>query len=374
MKKIAGLAISVAVFLIACAPEVAPQVPVSIAAAVAAPGAAWEQTWERVLNDARKEGNVVIVSAFGPEVATPLNQAFTMKHGVGIEFGTGRIGETAQRVIAHRKAGLYTVDLYMGGIPTGLNTLKPAGAFDPLETALILPEVTDPRNWLNGKLTFVDRDRTLFPYVHYAVLPLGINTDLVKPEEIKSHRDLLNPRFKGKMVMFDPTGPGASVAWFNVVSKIAGLDYMRDLARQDPVIVRDERLQWDWIAQGKYPVGIAPASTLMGTFTKAGARVQLLAIDGTFTGGGSSYIALLNRAPHPNTARLFLNWFLAKEGQTIMSQATLLPSARVDVSKDHVIPETLPKPGYFDAINEDFQIDLPNQMRIAREMFGHLLK
>lgn len=374
MKKLVGLALLTTIFLYACAPKTVTESPISAPVTVTAPKAPWEETWEKVVNEGRKEGSVVIISALGSEVATTMNQAFSKKYGVAIEFNSGRGAEIAQKIITQRRAGLHVTDIFMGGATSGINTLKPAGAFDPLERAFILPEVVDPKNWLNEKLTFVDRDRTIFPYVYYAVPPLGINTDLVKPEDVKSHRDLLSPRWKGKIVMQDPTTPGTAGSWFASVHKVLGLDFMRELAKQEPMITRDQRLQWEWIAQGKYPVGISPSSNLKSTFIKAGAHVQLLAIDGTFTSGGSSNIAMLNQAPHPNATRLFINWFLGREGQTIMSKASLLPSARVDVPTDHVIPETIPKPGYVDAGGEDFLLDLPNQMEIAREIFGHLTR
>lgn len=374
MKKLLALVLTGMVFLFACIPAKAPEAQVSAPSPAITGKAPQEDAWEKAVNQARKEGTVVVFTPLGGEITTTLGQAFKEKYGLVVDFSSGRGAEMTQRIITQRKAGLYLVDIYMGGATSGVNTLKPAGVFDPLEQALILPEVVNPRNWLNGELPFVDKDRIIFPYISYAEPALVINTNMVKPEDIKSHRDLLDPRWKGKILMGDPTNPGTPATWFVVVSKSLGLDYMRELIKQDPMITRDVRLMLEWIAVGKYPVGIAASIHTVATFTRAGAPVKHLAIDGTYTTGGPYHIALVNQAPHPNAARVFLNWFLGREAQTLFSKANLVPSARVDVPIDHVTPGTMPRPEYVNANTEEFLLDQPNQMRIAREIFGTLLK
>lgn len=357
------------------------QAPSSEKAPAAAPAAPVTSTaggqWEKVVSQAKKEGNVVVFGTVAGETTTVMGKAFLDKWGMRAEFIGGRGAEVAQKILTERKSGLYLIDVYLGGTTSAVTMLKPAQVFDPLEPALILPEVADPKMWANG-LDFVDKDRTIMPYLSYAVPPMAINTNQVKPEDIKSYRDLLQPRWKGKIVMQDPSQPGTAIVWFGVVSElIMGIDYMKDLAKQEPVITRDRRLQVEWLAQGKYPIAIAPQSDILGNFEREGAPIKKhLTQEGTFRTGGSGFIALVNQAPHPNAARLFINWFLGKEAQTLYSKNNLLPSARVDVLKDHVDPGNIVQPGvkYFEVDKEDFVRFDTKRWEIAREIFGPLMR
>lgn len=244
--------------------------------------------------------------------------------------------------------------------------------------ALILPEVTNQNMWYDGKLDFADKERTVFPYLMYTVPPLAYNTTIVKPEDINSYRDLLNPRWKGKMVMQDPSLTGTAINWFGVVSEIImGMDYMRELAKQEPVITRDRRLQVEWLAHGKYPIAIAPQADILGNFEREGAPIKKhTPVEGSHKSAGSGHIALINRAPHANAARLYINWLLGQEAQTIHSKVNLLPSARVDVPTAHVDPSNILQPGikYFQTSKEEFILGDVKRAENAVEIFGPLLR
>ena len=83
-------------------------------------------------------------------------------------------------------------------------------------------------------------------------------------------------------------------------------------------------------------------------------------------------IALFKNAPHPNAAKLFLNWLLTKEGQTFYTQAYGQPSARLDVPTDGILPETIPQPGvkYIMGDDEEFILRQPQQMEKAKAIFS----
>lgn len=339
---------------------------------------AWEGEWDKVLVGARREGKVVIYTTLGGETTPILRKAFTDKYGIAVEYIGGTGGEMAQKILTERKAGLYLVDLWQGGNTTLINSLKPAGVLDTLEPALILPEVKDASKWLGGRLEYVDREGTILPYLAYAAPPIAINTSLVKTEEMKSYKDLLNPRWKGKITIQDPTSPGFGQNWFAVALELGvGLDYMQELVRQEPAVIRDRRLQVEWLAQGKYPVAIAAQSDILGAFEKEGATLKKITLlEGTNRSAGSGNISLIKQAPHPNAARSFLNWVLTAEAQTLHSKANLLPSARVDVSTEGLDPSNIIQPGvkYFNADNEDFILSLPQKRNLAREVFGQLVR
>src|SRR3970282_1988369 len=108
------------------------------------------------------------------------------------------------------------------------------------------------------------------------------------------------------IVYNDPTTSGSGSTWFaiNMATNNLSMDYMRELAKQEPMLSRDERLQVEWVARGKYPIGIALDNEIIIEFQRAGAPlIDLLLTDEVpyITAGGSN-IALMNRVPHPNAA------------------------------------------------------------------------
>ncbi len=266
----------------------------------------------------------------------------------------------------------------LGGT-TLITQLKPEGALDPMKSTLLLPEVVDQAKWFGGKHWWVDTDGTyVLGFTLFTSPYVLINTELVKEEELKSYRDLLNPKWKDKIIINDPSIAGTGARFFGVIgAKIMGYDFMREVAKQQPVITRDRRLQVESVARGKYPIGLGAESVSISEFRLAGAPIKdHMPVEGSGLVSGSGNLSLINRAPHPNAARVFINWFLTREGQTMWSKALLNPSARIDVPTDHVDPVRVPVQGqvYLMSDAEEFLLQQPEHMKVAKEIFGPLMK
>ncbi len=337
-----------------------------------------EEQWNRVLAGAKKEGKVVVYTTAGTEVRTALVPAFQEKYGIPADFVMGKGAEISQKLISERKAGINLADVYIGGTTTQVTQLQPAGVSAPVDSALILPEVTDPKAWWSGSLLFVDSKHMALAFNAYPLPAYAINTSIVKPEELRSYRDLLNPKWKGKISLNDPTTAGIGEKGLSFVMDVMGVDFVKDLAKQEPVIVRDQRLQVEWLAHGKYPIGLFCKSDPIAEFVKAGAPLkELLPAEGQALTSGSGNLSLLDGAPHPNAARLFINWLLSKEGQVLFSKASLVQSAREDIATDYLDPVKIRAPGvkYFWAETEDILVKLGNEQRpVFKEIFGPLIK
>lgn len=335
-----------------------------------------ETEWDKLVREAKKEKKISLYSIANGEFRTPLIKLLKQKFELELEFTSGRAAELTPRLFNERKAGIYSVDVYIGGAGSLVNDLKPAGIFEPLQPRIFLPEALDPKAWWGGELTYVDKDKTIIAMVANPSPSLTINTNLVKDDDVKSYMDLLNPRWKGKMILNDPTTPGVSQFWYVVlVSKILNVDYIRNLVKMDLIVSRDQRLQVEWLSQGKYPIAIAAQQSTVGQFRKDGAPVKLVTPkEGTHVTSSSGNMTILKNAPHPNAARLFVNWLLTKEGQTILSQATNFQSARQDVPTEHLDPDSIRKEGvkYFSSIDEEFLKTFPEYVQTAREIFGQL--
>lgn len=340
----------------------------------------WEVEWEKAIGAAKSEGKVVLYSNAGGDVRIALTQSFQEKYGLELEWVAGNGTELAQKLYQERNAGLYLADMWLIGGSVPVTDLKPKGVLDSIKPVLLLPEVTDPQLWYGGKPHFADKEgEYVLSSLLYPTAPMIINTEQVKVEEVKSYRNLLEPRWKGKIVIHDPTKPGTGGRWFSVMvgGKIMDVEFMRQLVKQEPLVIKDQRLQVEWIARGKYPIAIGAKTDVAVEFIKMAAPVKRMTpVEGTDLTGGSGLICLINRAPHPNATKVFINWYLSKEGQTLYSKIKLAQSARMDIKVDGIPEEELRDPvlKYFISEREEFLSNEAVNFKLASEIFGTLLK
>lgn len=345
--------------------------------------AEWEVEWGKTLEKGRKEGLVTFYNTLGSEVRNAFNDTFPKATGIGMDFVTGNSSQIVAKIFTEGNAGLNLVDVYAGGLNTIIE-LKSKGYLQPIKSSLILPEVLNPDMWVNKTLPFADINKDTF--FSFRANPGGwwitINTDFVKKEELSSFYDLLNPRWKGKIALNDVTAPGSGLRWFSMSVLYYGLslDYMKQLTKQEPFMTRDERIHMEWIARGKYPIGIAASNDMVAEFKKAGAPILDISpkeeIPYISTGAGT--VVLLSKTRHPNAAKVFINWLLSREGQTIFSRARQDTSARVDVPTDHLPSHRIMDPNEkYLIINSEEVLTDPRWIELqdkSKEIFAHLLK
>ncbi|MBI4333308.1 MAG: extracellular solute-binding protein [Chloroflexi bacterium] len=339
---------------------------------------AWQTEWAQVQESARKEGKVVIASQMVETARQALSQALKEKFGIEAEFITARPAEFAPKILAERRAGLYLEDMMLGGAMTGFSILKPVGALESLDPIIILPEALDPKAWYAGRLHWLDKEHNVLAFIASLQPSLIINTDLVGRGEIKSYRDLLAPKWKGKIVFGDPTVGGSGNTLFSALAEgIMDLNYLRDLAKQELVIIKDQRLTVEWVARGKYPIAMGVAGETIMEFKRAGAPIEpVKPAEGTYVSAQTGAILLLKNAPHPNAAKVVINWLLTREGGAVFSRSIGGHSARVDVPTDFLDPSVVrpPEGTYFMTGDEASKLRESEYLQVAKEVFGDLLK
>jgi len=301
----------------------------------------WEMEWENITKDARKEGKLILYSEVGAELRIAFIEAMK-EYGIALELISGRGREMAEKIIRERKSGIYDADLYISGLSTIVNVMKPAGVFAPLESLLILPDVKDSKLWYKGRLNYTSEDKQILAFVAYLDHGIHVNTDIVKPGDINSMQDLLSPRWKGKIISDDPTISGRGQNWMAVVSTKLGEDYLKQLVKQEPLITRDLRQLTDWVARGRYPIGFGVRPDSYQEYKRAGAPITNLNMEEvSYLLAGIGQMGYIDKAPHPNATKVFLNWLLSRKGQTIWQEVRMDQSARIDTPIDH-----LEKAGY----------------------------
>ncbi len=333
-KGIAFLSV-LAILVTACSGSPAATSP-SAAAATAAPTEdAFTAQWKDLIAAAQKEGALSLVG--GPEGSQqdgPWYDAFGKQFGIKVTLTGGATNDIVTRTLAERAQNLYTIDIAgLGG--TGTDRFIQSKIIEPFAPFIINPEAKDrSKGFAVDHAIYSDTEGQFCQYVAVQGIPnLGdffYNTAKVTPAELdslKSYKDLLDPKWKGRIVIGDIASGEASrdrtVAWLKL-----GQSWFDALLRQQAphvAIYGDERFYADGVARGDFHIAIfPPGAASLDSAAQQGLPVKYL--DRTLAEGaiklGIQRVCVMNKAPHPNAAKLFANWALMKDGQTALNQFT----------------------------------------------------
>jgi iron(III) transport system substrate-binding protein len=330
----------------------------------------WKKSWDETLAAARKEGKVVVSGPPSPELRQAMPAAFKQRYGIPLEFLAGRGSETATKLRTEHQAGVMTVDVVIAGIQTMATILYREKMLDPVRPALVLPEVTDGSKWKKGKLWFSDPDDQYVLRLSNTISPtFYVNTSQVKPGELRTAKDLLDPKWKGRISLQDPTIPGSGSNHAAQLYLQLGEDFVKKLyIDQNPAISRDTRQITDWVARGSYAISLGGEDQQVAQLQKEGIPITTLNLSDTrqLLSAGFGQLALLRGAPHPNAAKVFLNWISSKEGGEIFARALSTASTRNDIDESFLSPEVIPQAGgnYFDTYDWEFTVTTKETVRL----------
>ena len=334
----------------------------------------WQKVWNDTLTAAKKEGKVVIVGSPDPVMRNEIIPAFQKRHGITVEYiATGSSSQTAGRIRTERDSGMYSVDVFMSGLGTTVNVLYPEKMIDPLKPLLLLHEVTDGKNWKRGQPWFID------PEAQYILMLFAnvdshfyINTDFVKPDEIRSAGDLLNAKFAGKISTEDPASAGTGANTAGHFLRELGPEFTRKFYLEHKVgISRDRRQLTDWLARGTYPICLTCRTDDIRALTKEGFKiVEVFELSDLKNRLNSSpfILSYANKAPHPNAARVFINWLAGKEALQLYSRGYESPTLRTDLDESFLDPATIPRPGVSYVDNTEFKWIATERAQAAKDV------
>lgn len=340
----------------------------------------WQTKWTKILTAAKKEGSVVVFGPPGEIIRNAIVQGFTKAFPeLTIEWSGGPGGEQATKIRAERDGGIYSVDVFVAGVSTITRVLKPLKAFDPIGGTLVLPEVTDVKKWRDGRFHFGDKEGQInLIFVSMVSPKLIYHPGQVKREEVDDLDKLVDPKWKGKIVTHDPLGPGPGSSHYRHVWVMLGPEKAAEHFRRIRAVAgieRDQRRAIESVAKGKYAIFVAPSTAVLEQLRPRGLKFSVSEefkdIGGHITGSFGS-LGLMNRAPHPNAATVFINWLLGREGQVLWSKAMNAVSRRVDVPTEHLPAYSIPRPGgrYWDSDSEAAQTQTAEEEKILKELFG----
>jgi iron(III) transport system substrate-binding protein len=352
----------------------------ALAGAQSVPGKNTE--WERIVEAAKKEGRVVVSIPTSAELRNEFQAGFQKAYpGIELELNAARGSANINKIVEEQNAGVRTIDLHIGGTSSIITGLLANNFLDPVMPSMILPEVKDANHWWGGHIWADNAKRYVYSFTAYMTETVWYNSTLVKPEEINSWDSLLDPKWKGKMVILDPRTPGSGESNWAYLLRIKGEPFLAKLAAQDMMVGRNLRQLGEAVARGKSAISIGVSYYTYLPFIRAGLPVKPISNikEGYYAGTGSGNLAVLKNPPHPNAAKVFVNWLLSREGQTVLTKALGQPTRRFDVdtkwTKDfgHPSAKDVLTPEKFDELengSEEVVVKYRKPaMRIAKKLF-----
>ena len=265
-----------------------------------------EQRQKTLAEKAKAEGEVAFYSSLQAQQIDPFIQAFRKRYPF-LKVNPYRVSGNRQviKIQTEMNAGNHLFDVTNGAAEQA-SALKKIGAIDPYAS----PE--------REFFTVPNKDKEgYFTSLYTIPIVLGYNTNLVKRAEApKSYEDLLHPKWKGNMFLDDE-----SYEWFAVLLKHfgreKGLQYMKNLAKQDLRMVRGRTAQSQLLAAGERPLAILLSGHTVWELKTKGAPLDGVILDPYFA--QANKLMLARYAPHPYAAALFIDWSLSQEGQSMIT-------------------------------------------------------
>jgi iron(III) transport system substrate-binding protein len=307
------------------------------------------QEWETIVKRAEEEGQVTVYATDSIGNAQLIWAAFQKRYPKIKFVGTtmGRGSDLIPKLFAERRAGKFLADVFLGAPSALYLNLYKAKIVEPLPPILTHPNVTDLSKWWMGKHHYIDPEGQ-YIFMYESALygpPISFNTNLVNEKEIKSAWELVQPKWKGKYeaMQIGPTQGSTALTYVYYHPQLGPKFIERVLRDMEPTMFRDFRQGTDWLAQGKFALCFMCRRIDRAAIQKLPVTeldpYQIEEPPGL--GSGSGALVLINQHPHPYGARVFINWFLSLEGQTVFLQANT-DELRVGSLRDDLPAELLP--------------------------------
>jgi ABC-type glycerol-3-phosphate transport system substrate-binding protein len=298
----------------------------------------WKAEWEALIDAAKKEGAVAVAGSRSPDARRVMVERWQKDFpGIQIEYTVGSSTQWMPRMMEERKAGKFLWDIFATG-PSGGLSLSHAGALAPMLPLLVRPDVKESGLWEGGVETLFidDASRVMGPFQQ----PATVYYDSAKVSPQKVERlglaAMLEPEAKGRIAWQDPRvgGPGENYSYL-ILHVLGESGLKRILVDQQSTFFNAASEATTSVVRGRHSFVVGVQASTLEEFQKQGLGTSIKPM-GTgpkvaFTGTGGMVLAAIEHPAHPAAQKLFVNWFLTKEIQELLSKTDGLNSMRKDV-------------------------------------------
>jgi iron(III) transport system substrate-binding protein len=274
---------------------------------------------EKTIELAKKEGRVSFYTSMGADESKMVADAFQAKYP-GIKVEITRLGseKLLQRILNEKRAGSHLVDAVTnsGMEIQMLGRAKMLARHITPEFSSFLPESRDATwGWAD---------------MYSNIRLVAYNTQMVPKDKIpRRYEDLLEPMWKGQIGF-----PEGQYSWFATMLKVMGeangRKFFQGLARQNLNYRNSQNLVTQFVSAGEFSLGFVYDTQVL-RFKKRGAPIDIAPLP--FITQNIHPLALSAQAPHPNAAKVYIDYVLSKEGQSFIKNMGRVIS-RSDIPRD----------------------------------------
>ena len=274
--------------------------------------------WEKILEAAKKEGQVVVSIPTSAELRKEFETGFQKAYpGIELELNVARGASNINKIAEEQNAGVRSIDLHIGGTTSIITGLLAPNFLEPVMPSMILPEVRDPKHWWGGHIWADNAKRYVYSFTAYMTETIWYNTTLVKPEEINSWDScwIRSGREKSSSWTRVRRARGNRTGLF--CSRIKGEQFLAKLAAQEMTVGRNLRQLGEQVARGKSAISIGVSYYTYLPFIKAGLPVKSISNikEGYYAGTGSGNLAVLKNQAIPMPPRFLSTGCFPRKGR-----------------------------------------------------------
>lgn len=265
----------------------------------------------KLIEAAKKEGGKVV--AYGSLENTaldPIAEAFEKKTGIKVEYFRASATKAMDRALTELRAGKAVFDVMVNN----------SGAITVMRKENIFATYISPSA---SRFPKDEIDPQLGPAYRHTPIGIIYNKSVIKADDApKSLEDLLNPKFRGKVVMPDPTQHTTTMQWLASLYKIMGKEkaakFIRDLGATKPILAESFAPSAERVATGETPIAISLVRYVV-TFGEKSAPVDYVRMSKMLSTG--QYLALSQKAPRPSAGKAFIDFFLTQDSMKLLAKA-----------------------------------------------------
>jgi len=269
---------------------------------------------QRLIEGAKKEGELLMYTSAPVDDVAVLTAAFEKKYGIKVKVWRAGSEKVLQRTVTEGRANRFDADIIETNGPE-MESLHREKLLQEVASPylgdLIAPALLPHREWVGTRLN---------------IFALAYNTKLVKKEELpKSYADLLDPKWKGRLAI-----EAEDTDWFaGVIGELGeakGLKLFRDIVSTNGLSVRKgHTLLTNLVVSGEVPLALTVYNYKAEQFKHKGAPIDWFTISPAIARPNG--VGVTRRAPHPNAAVLYFD-FMLSDAQQLLLKLDYVPTSK----------------------------------------------